>query len=85
MKVVAKPIDMLALFDVAGLIHPLRFRLEEDERIVIKVDEVFSRNLEKKAGIPVLTFDCISIIEGQRRAYQLKYEIEENRWILFKI
>ncbi len=85
MKVVAKPIDMLALFDVSGLIHPLRFRLEEEERIVIKVDEVFSRKLEKKAGIPVLTFDCASTIQGQRKNYQIKYEIEENRWILFKI
>lgn len=85
MKVVAKPIDMLALFDVAGHIHPIRFRLEEDERVVIKVDEIFSRSFEKKAGIPVYVFDCISTIEGQRKAYQLKYEIEDNKWILFKI
>lgn len=85
MKVVAKPIDMLALFDVAGRIHPIRFRLEEDHQIVVKVDQVFSRSLEKKAGIPVHVFDCISDIDGQRKAYQLKYEIEENRWILFKI
>lgn len=85
MKVVAKPVDMLALFDVAGRIHPIRFRLEEDERIVIKVDEIFSRSFEKKAGIPVYIFDCISRINGESRAYQLKYEIEDNRWILFKI
>ncbi len=85
MKVVAKPVDMLALFDVAGRIHPIRFRLEEDENIVIKVDEVFSRSFEKKAGIPVYIFDCISNIQGESKAYQLKYEIEESKWMLFKI
>lgn len=85
MKIVAKPVDMLALFDVAGLIHPLRFRLEEDQGMVIKVDEVFSRNFENKAGIAVLTFDCASIINNQRKVYQLKYEIEKNKWVLFKI
>ncbi|MPN20038.1 hypothetical protein SDC9_167414 [bioreactor metagenome] len=40
MKVVAKPISMVAWFEPDGGIHPVRFKVNEDENIVIKFDRV---------------------------------------------
>ncbi len=87
MKVVAKPVDMMAWFEDGGEIHPIRFRLknEDDEHQVIKVGRICSKALEKFAGNPMMVFRCQSEINGQLRPYELKYELETCRWILFKI
>jgi len=87
MKVVAKPVDMMAWFEDGGAIHPIRFRLknEDGQQQVIKVDRICSRDLEKLAGNPMVVFRCQSQINGLLKPYELKYELETCRWILFKI
>lgn len=86
MKVVAKNIDMIAWFRENGKIRPLKFKIEEEDHYqVIKVDRVIKGEIEKYAGNVMYVFDCQSEINGEVKPYQLKYEIETNRWILFKI
>lgn len=86
MRVVAKSIDMIAWFQEDGQIRPLKFKIEESGRHeIIKVDRIISTGTEKQAGNVMHVFECQSEIEGQIRRYQLKYEIETTRWILFKI
>ncbi|MFZ5968739.1 MAG: hypothetical protein ACOYVK_16415 [Bacillota bacterium] len=86
MKVVAKPIDVVCWFDKEG-IHPVRFRLRESEDIdmVIKIDKVTSKHLEKLAGNKMMVFDCQSIVNHKEQKYQIKYELDTCHWILFKI
>lgn len=88
MKIVAKPVEMIAYFEEAGgTIRPIRFRMEEenDRRRTIKVDRVLCVEREKLAGHPMYVFRCQSEIEGMERVFELKYDIEACKWMLFKI
>lgn len=87
MKVMAKPVDMVAWFDREGTPHPVRFRMdtEEEEQLVVKVDRVITRDLEKLAGNPMIVLKCQSVIRNVEKTYEIKYELGTCRWILFKI
>ena len=85
MKVVAKQIDMVAWFYKDGL-HPTRFKIEGKERdVVVKIGRVVKKDTEKLAGNPMLVFTCESEINGQLKPYEIKYDINKMKWILFKI
>lgn len=87
MKVVAKPIEVISVMDTKGIVTPLRLRIiKDDESLqVIKVDKVVTRTQEKFAGNLMIVFTCQSIIGNIERKYELKYEINTCKWILFKI
>lgn len=87
MKVVVRPIEMVAWTDVNGKINPVRFRIaNEDESIsVIKVDKVITVDKEKLAGNNMLVYKCQGEIRGTERLYEIKYELGTCKWVLFKI
>lgn len=82
MKVVAAPINMLAWSDYKGSMHPLRFKYEGK---VIKVDRIVSQELNRHAGNDMLVFTCQSLINGEDRVFELRYEVRTCKLILFKI
>lgn len=85
MKVVAKPIDVVAYFDKDG-VHPARFKIEGKEGdVVVKIGRVIKKNMEKLAGNNMVVFTCESEINGQVKPYEIKYELNTMKWILFKI
>jgi hypothetical protein len=85
MKVVAKEIEVICHFSKQG-ITPLKFKMQEkDNYKVIKVDKVISKTSEKLCGNIALIFDCQSVIDGIEKLYQLKYIVEDMKWLLFKI
>lgn len=87
MKIVAKPIQMVAWFEEDGTPHPVRFRFSSEEQclITIKVDKVCIMEKEKLAGNPMYIFKCQSLVNNVLKVYELKYELGTCRWILFKI
>lgn len=87
MKVVAKPIEVVAWFDRAGTPNPVRLRLEgeNEESIVIKIDKIITRDKEKLAGNHMLIFNCQGCINGSQKLFEIKYELSTCKWILFKI
>lgn len=87
MKVVMKPIEMIAWFTQEGLPRPLRYRIDQkdDGNKVIKVDNVITMDKERLAGNPMLIFKCQSVIEGVEKMYELKYEVSTCKWFLYKI
>lgn len=86
MKIVAKPIEMVAWFEENGTPHPVRFRLKESDQFkTIKVNKVITAEKEKLAGNLMYVFRCQSVINNILRVYELKYALESCRWILFKI
>ncbi|WP_288221338.1 hypothetical protein [uncultured Clostridium sp.] len=84
MKVVAKPIQMIAWFNKDGSINPIRFKIEEDGNKVIKVDRVLKAEKERLAGNIMEKFTCSSVINGIERLYEIKYDSNTYKWILFK-
>jgi hypothetical protein len=85
MKVVAKEIEVICHFSKQG-ITPLKFKYQEQDNYkVIKVDKVISKTNEKLCGNIALIFDCQSVINGVEKLYQLKYLVEDMKWLLYKI
>ena len=87
MKIVVKPIEMVAWTDTKGNINPVRFKItKDDESIsVVKIDKVICVDKEKLAGNNMLVYKCQSVINGLDKLYEIKYELSSCRWILFKI
>lgn len=86
MKVVAKKIEMIAYFDKDGKVKPLRFRLEEDDaNTVVKINKIITIEMEKYCGNKMLVYTCSAVINGVEKIFEIKYDIEGHRWILFKI
>lgn len=87
MKVVTKPIEVVAWFNLNGELHPARFRYSNDEGLneVIKIDKILYKDKEKLAGNEMMKFTCQSEIEGVKKIFEIKYELGTMKWILFKI
>lgn len=82
MKIVMKPIEMIAWFDVPGTPRPIRFRHEGN---VVKVEMIIRTSEEKLAGNRMKIFECQSQIHGQMKRFELKYEMNTCKWFLWKI
>lgn len=85
MKVIAKPIKMIAWFNEDGSINPIRFKVDEDGDKVIKVDRVLKSEQERLAGSIMEKFTCTSVINGVEKIFEVKYDSKSYKWILFKI
>lgn len=87
MKVVNLPIEMIAWFTEAGTISPVKFRFmgQDKQNNTVKVDRTITISLEKLAGNRMMVFQCQSIIDAVERKYELKYELDTCKWVLFKI
>jgi hypothetical protein len=87
MKVVALSIEMICLFGKEGIV-PLKFKYQENddaEYKVIKIDKIISREMEHPCGNVAFIYNCQSEIDGVVKLYQIKYIVEDFRWLLFKI
>ncbi len=87
MKVVMKPIEMIAWFTEDGIPKPLRYRItdENGEKTVIKVNKVITTSEEKLAGNRMIIYTCQSCINNIEKVYELKYELSTCKWYLSKI
>ena len=87
MKVLMKPIEMIAWFTRDGKANPIKYQLTNDEKeiITIKVDRIITREEEKLAGNRMIIFKCQSILDGIEKLYELKYEVSTCKWYLFKM
>lgn len=87
MKVLALPIEMVSYTDNKGDIKPIRFRIQigDEPMQVIKIDKIIVKETEKLAGNVMIIYKCQSVINGDGKLYEIKYELGTCRWILFKI
>jgi hypothetical protein len=87
MKILMRPIEVLAWFTREGVINPIRYRVtsEQSEPVVVKIDKVILRTEEKLAGKKMIIFRCQSVINGLQKVYEVKYEIDNCRWYLYKM
>lgn len=86
MKVTNQPIEVIARFMDTGAVCPVKFRLKTREGLkVYKVDKILARTMEKLAGNRMLVFQCQSDIDGILRIFEIKYEVDSMRWVLYKI
>ena len=86
MKILARPIMMIAVFDEKGAPTPLRFKIEENGVWrPVKVDQVVSTEAIRPAGMDALVFRCQSEIRGMMKQYEIVYRIKLHLWELYKM
>lgn len=87
MKVYMKKIKMIAWFAEDGIMTPMKFQMEADDKqyVTIKVDTVSERSEEKLAGNRMFIYRCQSLVDGILKQYELKFEINHCQWYLYKM
>lgn len=82
MKIIAALVEMVAKFKPTGDVIPARFQYEDK---VINVEQIISTSEEKLAGNRMRIFVCQSEIDGEMKKYEIKYELQTCKWMLWKI
>lgn len=77
MKIVNKPIKVLAIFNTCGKIEPVKFSL--DDKVVI-IDKLIDTHVEEYVGNTRVVFVC----QKCDLIFELKYELASNIWYLFE-
>lgn len=88
MKIVAKPIKVLVVFEPKDKPPmPCKFKMEQPsgEQITVTVDRIISTSKSKIVGAECFIYECQSVIDGVEKRYQLKYIISKCQWVLYKI
>lgn len=78
MKIVNKPIKVMAVFYTDGKIEPVKFRIDED---VIRIEKVLKTYTEDIVGNNRIVFVCL---HNGCDIYEIKYEQDTKVWYLFK-
>ncbi len=86
MKILSKRIDVIAFFEREREPVPLRFRLcyDDGRSVVVKVGRISHREERKFGGIRTIVYRCQSFVSGEERVYELKYDVEDLVWYLYK-
>lgn len=87
MKIVGDGIDVIVKFKGKNKPEPLKFSIVGEDGMgkIIKVDKVLCVEEDKSAGIRSYVYRCQSTIGDELKLYELKYYIQDCRWVLYKI
>ena len=81
------PIQVAALCDATGALHPLWFRYADEGNQIRKVEigAVLSQKTIHYVGLQIEQFICASSVGGRRRTYEIRYSVESHRWYFFRM
>ena len=87
MRTLAKSIEVLTISDSYGNMIPLRFKAKDknEDVIIIKVDNVKSSESEKLFGNIMMLYKCTGLVNDKHREFELKYEINSCKWMLWRM
>lgn len=87
MKLVNMPIGVVAWLDKTGVPRPVRFRVirEDNDEKVIKLSKNMLREKVKQGGIVMDKLNCSCVLNGVQRVLEIRYYLENTKWMLFKI
>ena len=80
------PVDVISMCSAGGEIRPLRFRMEDEEHQLLRIDieEVVSCRLIQYVGIEAQIFLCRATVKGRRTLFELRYSIRSHSWCLLR-
>lgn len=80
------PVDVICVYSANGDIRPLRFRMEDGEHQLLRVDieEVISCREIRYVGIEAQIFLCRATVRGRKTLFELKYTIRSHSWCLLR-
>ena len=87
MKIVAKPIDAIVVFQQGAhpVPHKFKYKCPDGSMKYVQVERIFSSEIRKAGNSEVILYQCQSRIEGEAKRYELKFFLKEARWELYKI
>lgn len=86
MKVVRKPVDVIAIFNRKELPMPVRVRMEVDgQEIITRIERIIKMRRQKNVGKGEIIYTCQSPIDGIDKVYEIKFLLDTLEWILYKI
>ena len=88
MKIVARPIKTMVVFEYEGKVPvPYKFKMQMDDgsEQLVHIDKRISSHKQKTAGIESIIYECQSAIDGIEKRYKLKYILADCRWQLYAI
>lgn len=80
------PVDVISMCSANGDIRPLRFRMEDEDHQLLRVDidEVVSSKLIQYVGIEAHIFLCRATVRGKSTLFELRYTIRSHNWCLLR-
>lgn len=87
MRVVSKPIDMITYVSVAGIPKPVRFLAQgkKQKNYVVDIKKILECKEERLAGNQMYVYKCQTEFNGEKRLMELKYEVGQCLWYLFRV
>ena len=80
------PVDVIAVCSANGDIRPLRFRMEDEQHQLMRIDidEVVSSRSIQYVGIEAQIFLCRATVAGKKWLFELKYTVRSHCWCLLR-
>ena len=80
------PVDVIAVCSTDGSIKPLRFRIEDEDHQLLRIDieEVISSKEIQYVGIEAYVFLCRTTVRGKESVFELRYTIRSHNWQLLR-
>lgn len=80
------PVDVIAVCSTDGSIKPLRFRIEDEDHQLLRIDieEVISSKEIQYVGIEAYVFLCRATVRGKESVFELRYMIRSHNWQLLR-
>ena len=80
------PVDVISMCSANGDIRPLRFRMEDEDHQLLRVDidEIVSSKLIQYVGIEAHIFLCRATVRGKSTLFELRYTIRSHNWCLLR-
>ena len=80
------PVDVISMCSASGDIRPLRFRMEDEDHKLLRVDieEIISSKKIQYVGIEAQVFLCTATVKERKWLFELKYTIRSHSWCLLR-
>ncbi len=80
------PVDVICVCSASGEIRPLRLRMEDGDRRLLRIDidEVLSVKQVQYVGIEAVLFLCKAAVEDRTWLFELKYTIRTHTWCFMR-
>ena len=80
------PVDVICVCSADGDIRPLRFRIEDEEHKLMRIDieEIISFRDVQFVGIEARIFLCRATVGQKKWLFELRYTIRSHNWCLLR-
>ena len=82
----SKPIEVISLHHTDGSMYPIRFRVEDEEHQLIRVniDRILGTREIGYVGSEAYIFVCLAVMNDRESVFEIRYTVRSHSWDLLK-